>query len=226
LRRGFTTDRVIVAENELPSEPLRPLVIGVGGTIRTGSSSEKALRQVLAHAQLAGADVELLTGRDIDLPMYVPGDEGRSRKAMALICALRRANGIVLASPGYHGSVSGLVKNALDYVEDMRDDALPYFEGRAVGLIACAAGWQATGSTLSALRSIVHALRGWPTPLGVAINTVGNPFNDDGTVSESASSDQLKMLALQVVEFARMRALRDLGRKEAESRPAQLPNES
>ncbi|HKT75055.1 MAG TPA: NAD(P)H-dependent oxidoreductase [Steroidobacteraceae bacterium] len=195
--------------------PWRPLVVGVGGTTRGGSSSEKALRLVLAEAQLAGADVQLFTGREIELPMYAPESKDRSREAMALISALRRANGIVLASPGYHGSVSGLLKNALDYVEDMRSDDLPYFEGRAVGLIACAAGWQATGSTLSALRSIVHALRGWPTPLGVAINTIGRPFNEDGTLAEPGNTAQMKILAQQVVHFAQMRALRDLGRHEA-----------
>jgi FMN reductase len=161
---------------------------------------------VLAEAQRAGASVELLSGQAIDLPMYSPGDPGRCGKANALISALRRANGVVIASPGYHGSVSGLIKNALDYVEDMRGDSLPYLEGRAIGLIACAAGWQATGTTLAALRSIVHALRGWPTPLGVAINSIRQTFNEDGTAAETNVADQLRLLALQVVEFARQRA--------------------
>ncbi|WP_163579655.1 NADPH-dependent FMN reductase, partial [Klebsiella pneumoniae] len=80
-------------------------------------------------------------------PMFAPERPDRSDEARALIAALRRADGIVISSPGYHGSMSGLIKNALDYTEDMRDDAQPYFDGRAVGCIACAAGWQATGST-------------------------------------------------------------------------------
>jgi FMN reductase len=169
----------------------------------------------MAEAEKAGARVEFLTGDDIDLPMYAPERPDRSPKAIALIAALRRAQGVVIASPGYHGSVSGLIKNALDYIEDMRGDPLPYLEGRAVGLIACAAGWQATGTTLMALRSIVHALRGWPTPLGVAINSIGKPFTDAGLASEPATAMQLKLLADQVVEFARLRALRELGVKEA-----------
>jgi FMN reductase len=201
-------------QSALPSR-WRPLIVGIGGTARSGSSSEKALRLVLAEAQLAAADVEILTGADIDLPMYAPETAERSPRARALVSALRRAHGIVLASPGYHGSISGLLKNALDYVEDMRGDELPYFEGRAVGLIVCAAGWQATGSTLSALRSIVHALRGWPTPLGVAINTVGQPFNEDGTLTNSGNMSLIKILAQQVVQFARLRALHELGRQEA-----------
>ena len=68
-------------------------------------------------------------------------------------------------------STDEAIKNALDYAEDTAKDARPYLDGRAVGCIACAYGWQATDSTLIAMRSIVHALRGWPTPLGVAANT-------------------------------------------------------
>jgi FMN reductase len=191
-------------------DTLQPFIVGIGGTTRTGSTSEKALQLVLAEAQRAGATVEILSGQAIDLPMYSPGDSGRCGKASALIAALRRADGVVIASPGYHGSVSGLIKNALDYVEDMRGDALPYLEGRAIGLIACAAGWQATGTTLVALRSIVHALRGWPTPLGVAINSIKQTFNEDGTAVEANIADQLRLLAQQVVEFARQRARHEL----------------
>jgi len=94
--------------------------------------------------------------------MYVPDATLRTDKARRLIGALAGCDAVIIASPGYHGGPSGLIKNALDYVEDLRDDERPYFDGRAVGCIACAAGWQATTTTLIALRSIVHALRGWP----------------------------------------------------------------
>ncbi len=102
--------------------------------------------------------------------------------------------------------ISGLVKNALDYCEDMRGDPRPYFEGRAIGCIACAAGWQAVGSTLAALRSVVHALRGWPTPLGVGINTAATKvFDDTGRCVDEGVDRQLKIMAEQVIDFAHRR---------------------
>jgi FMN reductase len=143
--------------------------------------------------------------------MYSYGGE-RTDPALALIAALRRADGIIIASPGYHGTVSGLIKNALDYVEDMARDERVYFEGRAVGLIAVAAGWQATGSTLATLRSITHALRGWPTPMAVAINSAQPVFAENGAIADPGVANQINLLAGQVVEFARMRALDVLGR--------------
>ena len=186
-----------------------PLIVGLGGTMTTNSSSERVLRRVLAACEDQGAATRLFDGDALDLPMYGYGTP-RTDKAVALIDGLRNADGIVIASPGYHGTVSGLIKNALDYVEDMARDARPYFEGRAVGVIAVAAGWQATGTTLATLRSIVHALRGWPTPLAVTVNSMMPVFDDAGGISDAGLGTQLDVLARQVVGFARMKALDDL----------------
>lgn len=183
-----------------------PHIVGLGGTTRHGSSSEMALRYALQAAEHAGARVTMLSGPDLELPMYAPERPERSPAARALISVLRQSHGVIVASPGYHGSVSGLVKNALDYVEDMRDDSASYLDGRAVGCIACAYGWQATGSTLATLRSITHALRGWPTPIGVAVNSSLKVLDSGGDCTDAAIAKQLELMAQQVVEFAAMRA--------------------
>jgi FMN reductase len=183
-----------------------PLIVGLGGTTRTGSSSEVALRCALNAAERAGASVAMLAGPHLDLPMYSPEKPERAPGADRLVELLRRSHGVIVASPGYHGSISGLIKNALDYVEDMREDENVYLEGRAVGCVACAYGWQATGSTLAALRSIVHALRGWPTPIGVAINSTHKVFDSDGGCLDESLRKQIELMANQVVDFARMRA--------------------
>lgn len=186
---------------------IRPYIVGIGGTTRPGSSSEKALRYALSMAEAQGAEVQLFDGASINLPMYEPDSPSRSSGALQMIAALRRANGVILSTPCYHGSVSGLVKNALDYTEDMCKDAAPYLDGRAVGLIVCGHGWQSTGVVLSAFRSIVHALRGWPTPMGVAINTQVERFDETGAGMSEPSVRQLSIMAGQVVEFAQLRAL-------------------
>ncbi len=139
--------------------------------------------------------------------MYAPESPARSEGAQRLISALRRAHGEILSTPCYHGSVSGLVKNALDYTEDMCKDAEPYLDGRAVGLIVCGHGWQSTGVVLSAFRSIVHALRGWPTPMGVAINTQVDRFDETGAGIAEQTERQMGIMVGQVIEFARLRAL-------------------
>lgn len=137
--------------------------------------------------------------------MYAPERPERTDQAMHLIELLRSCDGVIVASPGYHGTLSGLVKNALDYIEDMRGDDPPYLDGRAVGTIACAFGWPATIHTLAALRSVAHALRGWPTPMGAGINTAATRFDAHGAALDEKSQMQLEIVGQQVVEFAQMR---------------------
>jgi FMN reductase len=180
-------------------------VVGIGGSLNVDSQSERALRIALEGAALAGAKTTLVSGTDLVLPFYDPAVHERAPVATRLVEELRAADGVVLVSPGYHGTISGLVKNALDYIEDLRDDPRPYLDGRAVGCVAAARGWQAAVTTLTSLRSIVHALRGWPTPLGAAVNSAQVTFGADGECSDEKVAATLRTIGSQVVEFATSR---------------------
>ncbi|MDH6626463.1 FMN reductase [Streptomyces sp. LBL] len=181
-------------------------VVGVGGSSRPGSTAEQALRIVLDAAQRRGASVQLIAGPALAMPLYDPHGT-TAPQARRLLSAIAGADALVLASPAYHGGISGLVKNALDHVEELREDTRPYFSERAVGCVAVAHGWQGAVSTLAALRDVTHALRGWPTPLGAAINTSTACFSPAGDCKDTHVQEQLEEIASQVVEFATIRAL-------------------
>jgi FMN reductase len=181
----------------------KPVVLGIGGTLRPGSSSEQALRIALRAAADQGAVTEIITADALDFPAYDPATADDVAGANALIQAVRRADCVIIASPGYHGGISGLLKNALDYLQGLAADPRPYLQHKAVGCIVSAAGWQAGATTLSSLRSTVHALRGWPTPLGVVVNSMTKPFGPDGEVLDDKVGEQLAILGAEVVAFAR-----------------------
>lgn len=189
-----------------PVSNRRPRIVALGGNATPGGSAERLLRHALARCEAQGTDTRLFAGDAIDLPLYAPHSSDRDPKAEVLIAALREADGIIVASPAYHGTVSGVVKNALDYAQDLAADDAPYFDGRAVGLVAVAGGWQAAGSTLATLRSITHALRGWPTPMAVTANSSQSLFDPEGSVADPAIEFQLDVMTKQVVTFARMKA--------------------
>jgi len=180
-----------------------PYIVAIGGTLRANSTTERAMRFVLDVAQRAGARTKMISGMALQLPIYQPDNPERTDAARDLVADLAMSDGIILGSPGYHGSISGLVKNALDYAEDLRDDVRPYFSGRAVGCIATAGGWSAAVNTLGALRDIVHALRGWPTPLGAAINSTEAVFGASGTCQVPRVAQLLELMAGEVLEFVR-----------------------
>lgn len=192
---------------ELASRPLMarsPFIVGIGGTTREGSQSERALGFALRAAVREGADVIAVTGQQLMLPIYAPAAE-ITADAQKLLALIRRCDGLIVASPSYHGAASGMIKNVLDYVEELRTDTRPYLDGRAIGTIVCAAGWQNVGTTLVGLRSIVHALRGWPTPVGAGFSTLNHVFDASGECADEAVRAQLELMSRQVVEFARYR---------------------
>jgi FMN reductase len=181
----------------------KPLIVGIGGTTRNMSSTDRALRISLNAAEAAGARTFVFDGAFLSrLPHYAPDSADRNADQRELVEMVRKADGLIVASPGYHGGVSGLVKNALDLLDDLRDDQRAYLDGRAVGCIVTAAGWQASVSTLAALRSIVHALRGWPTPFGATLNTTDRFFDESGACKDEKVALQLATVGRQVVEFA------------------------
>lgn len=181
-----------------------PLIVGIGGTPRSDSTTERCLRLALDRAQALGCRTLLVPGPELPREIFdVGAGQVRSAQAAALVEAVRQADGLILATPSYHGSISGLIKNALDYIEDLREDRRVYLQDRAVGCIVCAEGPQALGSTLAALRSVVHALRGWPTPFGAAVNTAARPFDASGGVQDDAVRRACETVAEEVVQFTR-----------------------
>ena len=185
----------------------RPLIVGIGGTVRPNSATERALACSLGRAETLGAETKLVGGQFLArLPIFDPRPVDQTPEQQELAELVRAADGVIVASPGYHGSISGLIKNALDTLELTRGDAEPYLSGKPVGTIITADGWQAAGTTLTALRSIIHALRGWPTPFGAALNGSVDLFDEAGAARDQKDAWQLATVAEQVMDFAKMRA--------------------
>jgi FMN reductase len=194
------------------SHPATPLVVGIGGTVGGPSSTERALAIALRAARAARLRTLMFGGTELEqLPLYNPRALLRTPAEQSFVEAVRGASALIIASPGYHGNISGAVKNALDLIEETaRDRRRPYLADMPVGLIVTAYGWQATGSTIAALRSIVHALRGWPTPFAAAINCRTVKFDDAGGASDPDVLAQLAMVGVQVAGFAGLAAARSL----------------
>ncbi|MBC2665204.1 NAD(P)H-dependent oxidoreductase [Novosphingobium flavum] len=177
-------------------------IVAIGGTVSAGSTTELALRLSAARAGTHGAQVSVFGGEYLAALPHYRSAAHRPGDGEALVEAVRSADGIIIAAPGYHGSISGLVKNGLDYLEDLAKDARPYLDGRPVGLIATAYGDQATMSTMNTLRSIVHALRGWPTPMGATVRTYTGLFSPNGECLDDRARMQLEIVGDQVVQGA------------------------
>src|SRR5438309_7790120 len=90
-------------------------VLGVGGSMRAGSFSTRALGLCLETARGHGAETRLLDLRLADLPMFRPDVEEDLPAVRSVSESVRWADAFLLGSPDYHGSMSGAIKNFLDY---------------------------------------------------------------------------------------------------------------
>lgn len=173
-------------------------IVAIGGTMRPGSSTERALAVAAEAARDEGAEIVTFDGAYIAALAHYRGPSWTQATGSELIEAVRASDGVLLASPGYHGTISGMVKNAIDYLEELAEDRRPYLDGRPVGLIVTAFGHQAANTGMTTLRTIAHALRGWPTPFGAAIKVSSDSFHESGACLDPAIQGQLELVGRQV----------------------------
>ncbi len=179
-------------------------VVGIGGTLREGSSSLGALRRALGAAGGAGAATELLDLRELDLPMYEPGKPlaAYSEGAKRLVEAMRGADALILSTAAYHGTLAGVTKNALDFAQFLSRDERPYFDGKVIGIVATAGGEMAGANTTGALVNVAHALRGTVAPLVVAVPLAWERSDGDGNITDEVYGARLESQGRMVVDLA------------------------
>jgi FMN reductase len=179
-------------------------VVGIGGTLRDGSTSLGALRRALAASDEAGAEIELLDLNELKLPMYEPRKPLREygNNVRRLVGAMREADALLISTAAYHGTLAGVTKNALDYAQFLGKEEHPYFDGKVVGLISTAGGEQAATNANAAMVHTVHALRGIVAPLMVGVTRAWQRTDEEGDITDDRYGRRLDDLGGLVVKLA------------------------
>ena len=178
-----------------------PTIVGLGGSLRKGSTSRSALQRALAGAAAAGAETTLLDLRELELPMYNPDDDEPTEGAATLIESCHAADGLLWSSPLYQGTISGAFKNALDWLHVLGRRDPPYLHDKVIGLISAAGGTQGL-QAINTMEFSARALRGWAVPYVVPIPASWQVFGDDGSISDETVESQLELLGAEVVRVA------------------------
>jgi FMN reductase len=154
----------------LAQELGRPVrILGIGGTTSEKSWSLVPLRAALDRAEEAGAETELASVYQLDLPMFRTDWrlEDYPPTLAWLIDEVRKADGLILCSPTYHGTISGALKNVLDALIYLAWDSPPYFGGKPVAVMAY--GGMTSMGVLQALSTCVRGLKGITVPTHVSV---------------------------------------------------------
>jgi NAD(P)H-dependent FMN reductase len=179
---------------------VRPMIVGLAGSSRQGSSTRKACETALHAAAGVGCSVQLLDLAEIELPICREVTE-----PAATVVEFRRrltdAHGLVLACPEYHGAYTGVLKNAVDW---LHPNALL---GKVVGVIGLGGGAAGGLRAMDALVALARTLGAWHIAQGVWVpgpamrqTELGLQFAGEFTARLSALGEYLATAAARLCE--------------------------
>lgn len=172
-------------------------LVGISGSLRPGSYSSQALALAAHKARSLGAVVTILDLRTLQLPFC---DGGEDYPDYPDVAKLRRtvaaADGLILATPEYHGSLSGVLKNTLDLL------SFDQLSGKVVGCISVLGG-QANSNALNDLRTIARWVHAWTIPEQVAIGQAWQAFNEQGQLVDDKLAQRLDAFVESLVDNTR-----------------------
>lgn len=169
-------------------------IVGIIGSLRPDSYSAKALTQVIEMVKAQGAETEILDLRSLNLPFCNGGDEYPDYPDVEkLRNAVKSAHGLILATPEYHGSLSGVMKNALDLM------SFDHLANKVTGLISVLGG-QSNSNALNDLRVIIRWVHGFVIPEQVAIGQAWKAFDQEGKLVDEKLKERCEQFAISLVE--------------------------
>ncbi len=177
-----------------PGAPLQ--VVGICGSLREQSYTRFALHIALRGAGEIGALTSLVDLRDYDLIPYDGRRGDWPPDVLRLREQVRQAQGLIIGTPEYHGSLSGVLKNALDLM------SFEEFEGKMLGLVGVSGGALGAVNALNTLRTVGRSLHAWVIPQQVSIPEAWKAFDAQGSVLDERFNERLLEVGRQVARFA------------------------
>lgn len=172
-------------------------VVGICGSLRKKSYTRLALDIALKGAEEVGANTELIDLRKYNLVFCQEFDDHElPEDVFKLRKTIRSSQGVILGTPEYHASFSGVIKNALDLM------GFNEFESKMIGLIGVAGGSLGAINALNALRTVGRQLRAWVVPQQASIPNVSEAFDENEKLIDQNLEKRLKNVGRQVARFS------------------------
>lgn len=176
-----------------------PVIVGICGSLSANSTTRRALKLALEIAQNAGGQTSLVDLRELRLPFAESGWSPHEwPDAEKLLSAVRGADGLLWATPEYHGSYSGALKNALDLA------AIQDYDGKVVALLGVAAGQIGAIQSLTHLRGIARQLHMWAIPSQLSIAHSYGAFDDAGQLKDAKLAASMEKMSVELVKWSRI----------------------
>jgi len=170
-------------------------IVAIGGSVRPGNFTSKALALAIDELRTKHPDVEVewFDPAKSDLP---PPGTGTSPGLEALKQSVTEATGVILATPEYHGSYSSVIKLVIDNL------GFPsVLSGKPVALMGVAAGQIGAIKALEHLRSVCSHVGAIVLPGPVSVPGVTQLFDDQGRCNDEAAEKRTRKLATTLIDY-------------------------
>ena len=168
--------------------------MGICGTYGLDSANGRMLEIMFEHCRELGA--ECITWNNSESPLPLVGAEGSwddvNVKAFQELAS--SSDGFVLSSPEYHGTMSGVMKNSLDWLYSK------HTSGKAFSLM-CTLGGQASNNTLNHMRIAARWIHGWVTAEQIAVPHIKEAFDDAGNILDENIAARVEGMAKSLVDI-------------------------
>src|SRR5215204_5731065 len=184
-------------------------ILAFAGSLREHAYSKRVVKTAIRGAERAGAEVTYIDLRDFPMTIYNADDHehnGFDAKALEFQRLLNEHNGLLICSPEYNGSLSGALKNAIDWASRRSDE---FKMGEVFGGKVCAIMTESPGSfgglrCLGHLRSILSILGVNVLPSEIAVSKVHEMFDGNGeTMTNETMKNLLEALGASLVDTMR-----------------------
>jgi chromate reductase len=186
-----------------------PKIVAFAGSTRAGSFNKKLIHVAAQAARDAGAEVTMVDLKDLPMPLY-DGDleeaSGLPENAKKWKAILRAHDGFLISSPEYNSSITGVLKNAIDWASRTETDDEPdliCFRGKTAALVSASPGALGGMRALVHVRSILGNIGVLVLPDQVSISTAHEAFDDAGKLKDERKAKKIAALARSLVETLR-----------------------
>ncbi len=184
----------------------RPKILAFAGATRTQSWNKKLIRVAVGAAEEAGGEVTLIDLREYPMPLY-DGDlertDGLPPKARDLKALMVANQAFLLSCPEYNSSISGVLKNTIDWISRPQPDEPRYlaFKGKVAGLLSASPGNLGGVRALLTVRQVLTTLSVLVLPTQFALAHAASAFHEDGTLKEDGHRAAVAAVVEQVVRI-------------------------
>lgn len=175
-------------------------ILGICGSMKPSSSTAAVLRMALRAGASVGAETDFYDISEQPLPFC----DGRSdessypQEVHTFKKLVKNAHGIIVATPDYHNSFTGGLKNAIDLC------GFDEFEHKMVGIIGVSGGAMGAGNAISHLRGVMRGVGAWVVPHQVSISNSGKLFSGPDQLADPMLEKRLLKLGKDVVKYANL----------------------